>query len=302
MICNLCGHSDNHILYPATIQHVDKTEDWTPFRCTNPGYGSHFTIVKCNICGLVYVNPRIDSKQILSKYKAVEDPLYQAERAGRVLTFERHLIPLHKITGKPNGRRLLDVGCYTGVFVEIAGKAGWDACGVDPSRWAVAEAKKTGLNVIEGTLESVGFVEEQFDVITMWDVIEHLDDPCETLAQAHRLLKKNGIIVIHTMNIDSLISRILGKQWPWYMEMHLYYFSYRTLRKMLEKIRFDVLHTAPQGRFARIEYLVTRLEALIPPIGAAANFLVPRLKLGHIAVPINLGDLFTVYAQKKEIL
>jgi SAM-dependent methyltransferase len=293
--CNLCGADDSIVRYPST---VERDGDWRAFRCTHSGYGTHPTIVQCRGCGLVYTDPRPDGDSILQTYQAVEDPLYIEEREGRVLTFEHHLKPLEQLTGVPDGRALLDVGAYTGVFVEIAAEHGWDAWGVEPSRWAVERAQSRGLKVVQGTLESAGLPANHFDVVTLWDVIEHLTDPRKALLDARRLLARNGLLVIHTIDIDSLFARLMGPRWPWLMEMHIYYFSRRTLRAMLDVCGFQVLSDKPQGRFLRLGYLMNRVGALVPPVGRPAEWLVTQLGLRGVAVPVNLGDLFTAYACK----
>ena len=208
--CNLCGATETRLRFPSTIS--DDTAPRSPeaFRCTHSGYGRHHLIVQCASCGLVYTNPRLDSAQILDSYVAVEDPLYLQEREGRVLTFERHLRPLEQL--KPPPGRLLDIGAYTGVFVEIARRHGWDAWGLEPSHWAVSEARKQGLQMIEGTLESVDLPAASFDLVTMWDVIEHVTDPLGEFARVRRLLKPNGVLAVHTMDIDSLFARIMGER------------------------------------------------------------------------------------------
>jgi 2-polyprenyl-3-methyl-5-hydroxy-6-metoxy-1,4-benzoquinol methylase len=282
------------------MQQDRTTNDWTPFACTHDGYGRHHPIVQCRQCGLVYTNPRLEKQDILDTYRAVKDPLYVEEQEGRVLTFERHLKPLERITGPPDGRPLLDVGCYTGVFVEIAANHGWDAWGVEPSRWAVKQARSRGLCVVAGTLSSPDLPQAHFDVLTLWDVIEHLTSPREALSQAQRLLKPGGLIVIHTLDIESPFARLMGARWPWLMEMHIYYFSRHTLCRMLEQCGFRVLSTQTQGRYLRLGYLMNRLGALIPAVGRPAEWLVTRLRLRGIPVPINLGDLFTVYAQARK--
>ena len=300
--CNLCGADDAQVCYPSTIV-VDggrDLSDWHAFRCTHSGYGRHHTIVQCHRCGLVYTDPRPNGHDIVETYQAVEDPLYLEEREGRVLTFEHHLKPLERIVGRPDGRPLLDVGCYTGVFVEIAGQRGWDAWGVEPSNWAVSQARARGLHVVQGTLDTADLPEAYFDVVTLWDVIEHVINPRRTLQQAHRLLKPGGWVVVHTIDIDSLFARLLGARWPWLMEMHIYYFSRRTLRMMLEQCGFRVESDKPQGRYLRLGYLMNRVGALIPPLGRPAEWLVTRLGLRSVAVPVNLGDLFTAYAQKAD--
>ena len=122
--------------------------------------------------------------------------------------------------------------------------------------------------------------------------------PLSTLEQAHRLLTPGGLVVIHTIDIDSAFARLMGHRWPWLMEMHLFYFSRRTMRAMLESCGFEVLSDRPQGRYLRLGYLMSRLRALLPLIGRPGEWLVGRLGLRGLAVPVNVGDLFTAYARK----
>ena len=238
--CNLCGADDAAVIYPSTRKqdHDGHDTGWHAFRCTHSGYGTHPPIVQCQRCGLVYTDPRPDGDDILKTYQAVEDPLYIEEREGRVLTFEHHLKPLERLTGQPDGRPLLDVGAYTGVFVEIAAQHGWDAWGIEPSSWAVKD-------------------------------------------------------------IESLFARLMGPRWPWLMEMHIYYFSRHTLRAMLETCGFQVLDDKPQGRYLRLGYLMNRIGALMPLVGRPTEWVVTKLGLRSLAVPVNLGDLFTAYATKR---
>jgi 2-polyprenyl-3-methyl-5-hydroxy-6-metoxy-1,4-benzoquinol methylase len=296
--CNLCGSSRARLRFPSTL---DRRRSRAPdFRCTSDGYGIHPPIVQCLECGLVYTNPRYETAEITETYRAMEDPLYVLEREGRVLTFERHLRPIERLLGPGRGRRLLDVGCHVGVFLEIAQAHGWEAWGVEPSRWAVEVARSRGLRVVEGTLREAAFPEAWFDVVTMWDVIEHLSDPMGELREIHRILKPGGWVVIHTMDIESPFARLLGPRWPWLMEMHLYYFSRRTLQHMLERAGFRFHHAAVEGRYLRLGYLATRVRALFPTLGALLSRLVRAARLERLPVYINLGDLFTAYACKPE--
>ncbi len=294
--CNLCGNNQTRLRFPSTV-----ADDMLPtaveaFRCTSPGYGRHHTIVQCKNCGLVYTNPRIDGSKILDSYEAVEDPLYLEERDGRVLTFERHLRPLEKLHAPPG--KLLDVGAYTGVFVEIAAQHGWEAWGVEPSHWAVGQACARGLHMIEGTLATSGLADASIDVVTIWDVIEHLTDPFAEVQQAYRLLKPGGLLVVHTMDIDSLFARVMGGRWPWLMEMHVYYFSQRTLQAMLAKAGFQVLRSEAQGRYLRLGYFATRIAGFSPLLGRLFGRVFRALRFDETPIPLNLGDLVTAYALK----
>jgi 2-polyprenyl-3-methyl-5-hydroxy-6-metoxy-1,4-benzoquinol methylase len=302
--CNLCGSNQTKLVYPGTIPDRSQPHPLAgaggaeAYRCTSSGYGRHHAIVQCRNCGLIYSNPRWDDSDLMDSYEAVQDPLYLQEREGRVLTFERHLRPLEKITGPARGRRLLDVGCYIGVFLEIAAKHGWEAWGIEPSQWAAEQAKRQGLNVIHGTLSTADLPAESFDVATLWDVIEHLADPMAEIRRVQRVLKPGGLIVIHTMDIDSLFSRVMGSKWPWLMEMHIYYFSQRTMAAMLSKAGFDVIWSGPHGRFQTLGYLGTRFTALFGRWGRPVEWALNATRLRQMTAPINLGDLFTVYARK----
>lgn len=295
--CNLCGGQKTRLRYPSTVADDALPGNVEAFRCTSPGYGRHHTIVQCETCGLVYTNPRLDGSQILDSYVAVEDPLYLEERDGRVLTFERHLRPLEQLHAPPG--KLVDVGAYTGVFVEIAAQHGWEAIGVEPSRWAVEQARAQGLHMIEGTLATSGLADASIDVVTMWDVIEHLTDPLAEVRQAHRLLKPGGLLVVHTMDIDSAFARLMGGRWPWLMEMHVYYFSRRTLAALLTKADFAVARVEPQGRYLRLGYFATRIGGFSPALGRLLGGLFGALRLRQTPIPLNFGDLVTAYAIKK---
>jgi 2-polyprenyl-3-methyl-5-hydroxy-6-metoxy-1,4-benzoquinol methylase len=296
--CNLCGADDAELLYPNTLDGRTRPNAQA-YQCTNPGYGLHHAIVRCRRCGLVYANPRFPQSELLEEYEHVVDPLYEQEREGRVLTFQRHLEPIEKMVGDFKGKRILDVGAYTGVFVEIAQRRGWDAYGTELSEWAARLCEERGLAVRCGTLEEAAFPDDWFDVATSWDVVEHLADPRGHLREIHRVLKPGGLLVIHTIDIDAPIARLLGARWPWLMEMHIVYFSRRTLAMMLQAVGFEVVRAEAQGRYQKVSYLASRLDAVDHRLARAATRVVNGLRLDGLAVPINLGDLITTYAVKR---
>lgn len=294
--CNLCGARDFKLLYPSTL--TTASPNTADFRCTSSAYGVHPPIVRCNRCGLVYASPRWDSSLVNASYSVVQDPTYVEEREGRVLTFSRNLAPFEKLVADSNTRRLLDIGCHIGVMVELAQARGWDAWGIEPSTWAAEQARARGLHVLTGTLDEADLPENYFDVVTMWDVIEHLSDPAAEIRHVRRLLKPGGVFAIHTIDIESPFARLMGARWPWLMEMHLYYFSPRTLGKMLAQNGFKVIRSSAQGRFLRLGYFVTRIEPYSKLVYRVLNALIARWRWSEVAIPVNFGDLFTLYAKK----
>lgn len=306
--CNLCGADDYLVRYPSTISASNgHPSDPEHYLCTTLSYGEHFQIVQCKQCGLVYASPRRKPADILDDYESVVDTRYLDEQPARVATFARNIRPLEKLLSHEAGQqganhdRLLDVGAHVGVFVEVACGRGWEACGLEPSRWAVEKGRERGLTMHQGTLRDAELDAESYDAVTMWDVIEHLVDPMADLVEATRLLKPGGALLVHTINIDSALARLMGKRWPWLVEMHNYFFSPTTLGAMVEKAGLQVHSWHIQGRYLHLGYLLSRLSGFNSTLGGWAEGAAKALGMEHRLVPINTGDLFTMLARKPGI-
>jgi 2-polyprenyl-3-methyl-5-hydroxy-6-metoxy-1,4-benzoquinol methylase len=141
----------------------------------------------------------------------------------------------------------LDIGCGAGGFLELAKREGWEAFGVDPSDIAVNFARGKGLNVICGTLQTAGYAPGSFDVVTMWDVLEHLADPRRAIEEAHAVLKIGGFLVVRVPNTDFQLLKALmlervfrGQPISLQGNLHLNHFSPASLRRLLTSSGFEV--------------------------------------------------------------
>ncbi len=143
--------------------------------------------------------------------------------------------------------RILDVGCAMGFFLVDARKAGWEVTGIEISEYSSACARKRfKLNILTGELGDLVRKNEietgSFDVVTIWDTLEHVQDPSGLLKAVNQVLKEEGLLFISTLNIDSLVSKADGKDWHFFAPpMHLFYFSERTLKGFLRKAGFKVI-------------------------------------------------------------
>ena len=166
--CNLCGSDSSVEVYPSRLPDLADVDIQEIFACTSAAYGVCGPIVRCIACGLMYQNPQPDPQTILSAYEEVADLRYAEEREGRVHTFARSLDELEAFV-RPG--RLLDVGSHLGVFIEVARDRGWDARGVEPSRWAADVARSRGLPTHCGTTAELTDSSDSYDAVTLWDVI-----------------------------------------------------------------------------------------------------------------------------------
>jgi len=253
------------------------------YLCTSNAYGFHGPVYECTNCGLVFVVDNISTKSILDNYDRAEDPIYVAEQQARIQTFARHVHNLEK--HHPKGK-LLDVGAYTGLFLYQAKLAGWQVSGIEPSSWAVSQSKKLyGLDLKHGIFKSGSFPKNSFDVVTMWDVIEHFINPIDAINIAYSYLSPGGVLAMSTIDVKSPVARILGKKWPWFMCMHRVYFSKETMIRALKQAGFINIKYYPHIRYISLRYFLSRFSSL-------------KLPFDDIIIPFYIGDLFDVYAQK----
>lgn len=200
-------------------------------------------MVQCRICGLVYTNPRWTLNHLLRTRYTRE-------------YFEKEYIPTHGELRRqardrlrairrlrPKADRLLDIGCGTGIFLDSARKEGWDVVGVELSDYAANYARrKMKLPVITGTVMDTELDNDSFDLVTLWDVIEHLHNPREALTRIHHLLKADGLVALSTPNFGSLAANLLGKRWGFVGPgEHIYLFTPETLHRMLSRTGFEVI-------------------------------------------------------------
>lgn len=191
------------------------------------------------------------------------------------------------------------MGSNTGLFVYCANKRGWDAVGLEPNRWGVDFAMDTyGLSLINKPFGPGLFPKNSFDVITMWDVLEHFINPIIQMRNVYSYLKPGGVFAFSTVDPESFLARLMGSRWPWYMEMHRVLFSRSTVKRYLEEAGFKRIIFQKHIRYLSLGYLATRMIALHPALARLTGSFVKSLGLGKMIVPYYANDLYDCYAFK----
>jgi len=289
--CDACGATAVSLLFergadaPADDSFLPTTDEYH-------GYGR---VVRCASCGLARRSPRPPVDFLEKAYAATEDPLYLTEHRSR-LANARAILRLVERSVKPG--RLLDVGCGAGVLLEAAVPR-WQASGVEPSAWAAAEARRRGMDVKEGTLESAGFPDASFDVITLMDVIEHVPSPVSLVREARRILRPGGALLILTPDFAAPMARIMGRWWWGLRPAHLYYFSKMTLTSLLVREGFEIERVRRVGRRFSLGYWITRARGYAPRLVEAIYRTASVLRLSGIPVYLNTFDSVAVVAVRK---
>jgi len=292
--CNICGKDDYEIVYPSLYTDKDNVVELFKSSGDEP---SKDQIVKCKNCRLIYVNPRITPEKIIEGYSEGSDEKFISQAKGREKTFNRALKVVEKYVriGK-----LLDIGTAGGSFLAAAKKRGWQVNGIEPNKWLCDWGKKNyGIEIKQGTLEKNNFEAGSFDLVTLWDVLEHVPDPTDTLTRVNKLLKMNGSLVVNYPDIDSSVAKLMKRKWVFILTVHLFYFTPTTIRKLLEKCGFEVIIIKKHWQTLQLGYLASRFEPYSKLVCKIATKTVKLLGLADAQFPYWLGQTF-VLAKKKE--
>ena len=255
--CNLCGHIGARMFLPRRHRLGEKYFDW----------------VRCGGCGIIRIAPLPTPDEINRMYSAeeyIEGASITGHTGGRALVSDLiYADARRQLEGMaqhaPEGR-LLDVGCAHGEFLRAAADLGYEAEGIEPSPTMAAVTGDRGLRVYESTLENVELPAGRYNIVNLGDVVEHLVEPVAMMQKVHELLAPGGIVHIRVPTaLNSLyfkapvhlvrLTRALGISGIWEGSSpphHLWEFTPRLLRLLLEKAGFEVLYSRAAEGMPRI--------------------------------------------------
>ena len=219
-------------------------------------------MVKCKNCEFQYLNPRINSKIIFDSYKLNSDEIHVGQDKNRIKTFKKSIKKIIKNLkiDKLHLYKFLDIGSASGAFLKTIKDLGFLEEGYEPSKWMVEYGKKNyDVNIKQGSIENVNDA-NKYDFISFWDVLEHVTNLNETLTKVQKISKKNTILIINVPNIDSVACKLTGFKWPFYLNVHLYYFSNSSIKKILKKYDFELVESFPHFQYLEIGYLCSRAK------------------------------------------
>lgn len=274
-------------------------------------------VVRCRRCGLVYADLTVDPRELYTQeyfqsrqagdarraapvgeclpVRPFEYPDYEAEKQALQYNFRKRLATLRQLA--PRARRLLEIGSAYGYFLELACTE-YQVEGIEISEYAAAYARnRVGVNVLcADFLHLPDRPTSEFDIICFWDVLEHLAQPDAYLHKANRWLGPGGVVALTTGDVSSWVARLRGRAWrlmrpPW----HLYYFSPETIRRLLHRTGFELIHLSHPPVYrtyaSAIGFAVRKpsLRALLT-LGGRLDFL----------FSFNAFDIMFVVARKAE--
>lgn len=226
---------------------ICKSEKLNPLN----GYNK-YSLVKCGNCGFVFMQQIPTTEELNRHYSNYS---YDREQYLSPITIKNYNLLLDEFEKYRINNRLLDVGCGMGYFLDVAKKRGWEVYGTEYSPKAVEINAAKGIKMIQGKLNSVNFPVSDFDVITSFEVIEHINNPLEEIKHINNLLRKSGLFYCTTPNFNALLRYYLKEKYNviGYPE-HLSYYTKNTLNKLFTENGFKRIKLVAHG------ISITRLE------------------------------------------
>lgn len=273
-------------------------------------YKNGFWIYRCPTCHLGETDLKRDYTKFVKEFYSQGyyegDPTrsayadYEYDKPLIVKNMRKFLSFIQK---KKPGGRLLDVGCAFGFVVELAVAKGFDAHGFDPSAFAAKKAGElVGTNRIkEGTIQEVSYPKASFDVITMFDVFEHLQEPLADMRKLSSFLKPDGIIIIATGDTKSVAARFMKRRWTFFIPpQHIFFFNRKNVATLLNKAGLKPYDWHRVGKWLSLGYVLH----LARTTGESkfANFvytLIRNTPLMRFPLYIPMKDNMVILAEKR---
>jgi SAM-dependent methyltransferase len=280
--------------------------------------------LRCLDCRHVFVEHVVDQAQVRRLYQkrtshhgSEEKLKWDYSEIKRELVYQPLLSRLSRYS---SSGRLLDIGCSNGSFIKSAQQDGWDVCGIELETSSYEIAKTHELSVYNNDLLSMEFPENFFQVVTMWQVIEHLEDPQTILREIYRILVPGGVFALSTPNIDSIGWLLLKGKWGAVEPgVHPHLFTTKGLCKIVVTCGFSICFLQTLDiKPATVKGYLQRLKGQEEPDGKQARSVARlanlqserkmrgMLRLRHLAnIPLRvlrLGeDIYAIFRKEKAI-
>jgi SAM-dependent methyltransferase len=262
-------------------------------------------ILRCSSCGYVYANMRLSDEELFTIYNeqfftGAEFVNYAGDERFVRMNARLRFKELRKFLDPLKQQKLLEVGSAYGFFLDEVKNHFASVQGIDITGAGVSYAReKLGLNVVQADFLSQNYGDQRFDVVCMWDTIEHLSRPQDYLERIARYTEPGALLAITTADVESLNARLRGRHWRMiHPPTHLHYFSHGTIKRLLDQHGFDVVYNHYCGFYrslGNIAYNILVLRQQRPRLFRQ----IERSGLARFGFYLNLYDIMFVIARRR---
>jgi SAM-dependent methyltransferase len=303
--CAICGVSEKSTeIYPANFS----IQDFNPevFSARRLPDKIHYRVVRCRACGLVRSDPIIDNDTLAELYTK-SNLTYDDEVPNLMESYIRYLVrAIRYLDDKMEStlsskRSILEIGCGSGFFLEKALDYGFEqVMGIEPSLQAVEKSSsRIRQNIICDIIRPGLLQPEQFDIICMFQVFDHIADPGSLLGECQKALKPGGVILCLNHDVSAFSARLLGASSPIIDIEHTFLYSKATIRRIFSDNGFIVRQVGSATNTCSLCHLF-HLLPLPNDLKKSILSTLRRHSVGKIKLSVRLGNLFLI-AQKNVI-
>lgn len=247
----------------------------------------HYALYECKDCHALYSDCTVEKQEIFRNYKEAEyNSGNEANNASR--TYYKYLC---KYLPNYHANRALDIGTGNGSYLGILMRKGIDVVGIEPSDAPIRQAEPEIRNKIINDVFKKGLFEaESFDIISLFQTVEHIPDTENTLREIFTLLSRGGYFYLVCHDYRSLINRILGEKSPIYDIEHLQIFSKKSICRILKKIGYREIKIFTIWNRYPIKYWV-RLFPFKKSLKDRILSYLEHAAIGRVCIPVNVGNI-----------
>jgi SAM-dependent methyltransferase len=290
-MCPLCSEKTLEVYIEGQDQTITSSALGSSRTEVSPG-----RILRCHSCRFAFRQLRPSDEQLAQLYQHLDARVYESEIEGRSRAAANYLRIIERYVAAPG--RILDIGCASGFFLRCAKDANWDIAGIEPSEVLYTKAREVLGPTAEiqcTTLQFSHLPFLSFDVVTLWDVLEHAPDPVDFLRLAGSFLKPGGYLFANVPNLDSIQARLLGRKWPLLLPEHLNYFNSDSLQMCGKKAGLWWVQSCQRSAAFSLGYVLYRLQQHHIPGTSLAYRFVSSLGIRDVIISVPLGEICGVW-------
>lgn len=252
-------------------------------------------IYKCFECEVYFCHPLPTQDKLLVEYDSSDDQAFISQNEFRYNTFRLHFQRILSELGLNfKDLYITDIGAASGIFLKVANDLGIESCGYEANKWLVQYGRtEYNVNIYQGSIENFTPSVDKLDVVSLWDVLEHLSDPYTELKLLSSRLKSKSLIIISLPSTDSKNFKLLKWQWPMHLNVHLYYFNRKSLDRLFSSCGFRMIYNAKYGQRLSLGYLIYRAIILLFP-NVSVHFYKSNV-LNRIPITYSVGQRIYIF-------
>jgi hypothetical protein len=258
-------------------------------------------IFLCATCGVFFCFPLPDAEELLAAYDGAPDDNFVSQNEFRYKTFKNSFLKFSKsVKLSPSEVSVTDIGAAGGVFLHVMKDLGYPARGLEASSWLAEYGRENyGVNLIQGDIRDFVPSADRLDIVTYWDVLEHIANPNGDLGILALKLKTKSIVLVSLPSTDSLSFKTLRWRWPMHLDVHLFYFNKKSLESLFESFGFTLIYTSKYPQQLSLGYLLLRAILVFFPSWPVSRlaFLV-KGPFNSIPIKYSIGQRVLAFQKK----